>query len=175
MRIFHYRPLALAACLCAVCCALIWDCNAEVKLILASVALSLLFLLFGISIVRRRFNRTVIASILCLGAILLSTFSSYLFFDLRYQSYRDKDGQVCLVEGTVLERMHSEPYATLLRVRLDRFDGEDCYVGATVECEYASALQVGDRFRLMGRSRAFTRDNGAEHNNPGQSQSSSYR
>ena len=158
MRIFHHRPLAFAACLFAVCCALLWDFNPTFKLLLASAALLGLLLLAGISLIRRHVKRTVLVSMLCLGAILLSTASSYLFFDLHYQAYRNKDGQISCVEGTVLERIHSKPYLTLLRVRLDCYDGKTCHVGATVECEYASALQVGDRFRLTGTSRAFTQD-----------------
>lgn len=158
MRIFYRRPLALAACLCAVCAVLIWQWSGGAKLILGIFALSLLLLLLTGCLLRKRFGYAALVSVLSLVGVCLSVLSSYLFFNVRYESYRAMDGEVCEAEGIVLERLQATSFSTQLRVRLTEIDGEACRAGAVVECTYASALQVGDCFCMTATPRDFEKD-----------------
>lgn len=157
MQIFHNRPLALAACLFAVSAVWIREWGRLAKLILLGVLVVLLMISLVIRI-RRGFSYRRLVFLLCLAALFLSVSSSFLFFNVAYRNYQALHGKECQAEGYVLERIDSTAFSSRLRVRLTELNGEEASDFAVVECEYATALQVGDRFRLSGTARDFTAD-----------------
>ncbi|MBR3893744.1 MAG: ComEC/Rec2 family competence protein [Clostridia bacterium] len=157
MQIFRNRPLALAACLSAVLAALISEWDSRSKLLLGGL------ILLGLTVavvvrIRKGFSYRCLVCTLCLSALFLSLLSSFLFFNVSYQKYQALNGKECRAEGYVLERIDSTAFSTLLRVKLTELNGEAVSDRAVIECEYATALQVGDGFRLSGTAREFVTD-----------------
>lgn len=157
MQAFFRRPLALAALLGVLMALAAYRVNATVKLVLGGIV-ALLFIVLFVFARMRKGGKRVIEGLICLFAILLSLTSSYLFFDVRYQDYRNLAEQTITVQGTVLERRSASPTLTTLRVSLDRINEGKTSVDAIIECDYQSSLQVGDTFRIKGVVRAFEKD-----------------
>lgn len=157
MQIFKNRPLSCAACVFAVANVLIWEWGNAEKLILLAIALIALAVTLFLLIRKRLFHRLFLP-LLCLSALLAAVISSYLFFNLRYPKYQSLHGTECQASGYVLERIDHTAFSTQLRVRLTELNGEKTTIQATVECEYASALQVGDCFSIRGEARRFVED-----------------
>lgn len=158
MQIFRNRPLALSACLLALCAVLTRPLSGTYKLVLLLLAAGALVVLLAVSLIRRRMGRGICLLSLCLGGVLLALASSYLFFNVRYAKVQALVETECTAEGVVTERMYSVSYGAQLAVRLDELNGESCRVGAILECEYASSLQVGDCFSVTAVPREFTKD-----------------
>ena len=154
MRAFYRRPIAFASFLAVLTGLVSYQLNARIKLwfVLIFVALSLLAL---VPVLLRRGGKRVIELLICLVAISVSFVSSYLFFDVRYQSYQNLAEQTVEVEGTVLERRSTTTFMTTFRVSLDRINGDDVSADAIIECNYQSAMQVGDTFSIKGTVRDF--------------------
>ena len=156
MQAFYRRPIALAAVMAVLMALLAYRLNATAKLICLMGFASFTVVVLVIALLRRG-GKLIIEALLCLLAVTVALTSSYLFFDVRYRSYRELVEQTVEVEGTVLERGSSSSFFTSLRVSLDRINGEDTKVDAVIECDYQSALQVGDTFCIKGTVRAFER------------------
>ena len=60
-----------------------------------------------------------------------------------------------MVEGVVLEREVGKPYQSALIAEIHSINGETCYADVRLVFPYATTLQVGDRFRLLGKGAAF--------------------
>ena len=157
MQAFYRRPVAFAAFLAVLTALVSYRLDATMTLVLLIVFSVFLAVLLVFTLLRKGGKR-VIEAFICLLAIVVSLTSSYVFFDVRYQSYRALAGQTVEVEGTVLERISSSSFLTTFRVSLNRINGEEESVDALLECDYQSALQVGDRFRLGGVVREFEKD-----------------
>ncbi len=158
MQIFKNRPLALAECLFAVTAVLCFRMGAELRFRLLSFLVFLLLGCFVRCILSKGNRRNILLLLLCVLFICSAVISSVLFFDLRYskiQSYRDT---VCEIEGMVTERLDSAAYYSRFYVRLDSVNGESLRVHALVECDYPSALQLGDRFSMTATARPFSED-----------------
>ena len=158
MQLFKNRPLALSACLFAVTVCLVWRLHlaARAALIVFAALAFLLALVFFIQF--QRIRRGALLTMLCSGGVLLAMISSFLFFEVRMERVTALVGEEIEVEGVVLERGTSLPYITQLRVAIERVDGEPVRFDAAMEASYASALQVGDRFRIRVTPRAFEDD-----------------
>lgn len=86
-----------------------------------------------------------------LGALIALTVS-YLFFDVYYKEVKSHAGETGHVVGTVIDRRDSQTYSSTFAVSLEAEDGE---MQAVLECQYPSALQIGDRFEAQVTQRAF--------------------
>ena len=156
MKIFYNRPLALCGCLFAVLSLAGVRLSAMQKrglLLIAALAFLGVLILCGIL---RRLGRGRLLLMLCFGTAVLAMTSSYLFFNVRYAAWQERNGVACVAEGTVEEYLTGTAYSATYRVRIDRIDGETTDAGAVLECGYASTLQRGDRFRVRAVPRAFT-------------------
>ncbi len=157
MHLFHDRPLAfslVAAILCAVAAtkAPSWLTVA----VGAVFALALLFLLLFRCFSRKKSNGNSIFAALLLFAISCTLLSSYHCFGVKYERYQALEKQEHLIEGEVLERLSSLPFATEYRVKITALNGTEHSVGARLNCSYISALQVGDRFSLVAENIPFS-------------------
>ena len=157
MQAFRYRPMAFAATMAAVAAVLssrmigTWRTVFFLVLVAALAALLIAVFLFG------KRQKRLLEALLCLFAVSVTVGSSLYFFNVRYARFCALEGKEVEVEGTVLERGRSVAYAGSFRVSLDRIDGASCSVDAVIECEFASSMQVGDRFRLRGVARKFNK------------------
>ena len=148
MHIFKERPLALSCCVFAAVAILARAMTASFQIIciIASI-LSLLVLTVLFFKTKARAN---FLAVLLLLATVFSLISSYLFFHVRYQSWQDRIGEECVVEGVVLKRETGKPYQSTLIAEVHSINGTPCRADVRLQFPYASSLQVGDRFRLSG-------------------------
>lgn len=146
MHIFYNRPLAFSAFLFAVCAIFSYRMLFGPKLGIAIVASLFLLFLMAFSLFRKHFGKKMLFSALCMGAVALSFWSSFFYFQVRYAKYRSYADESLVVEGVVLERSASQPFYSSLSVSLDRINGSSENVRAELVFSYPSALQVGDRF-----------------------------
>ncbi len=157
MNLFYRRPLALASILFTLTAVLAFRLNREIKLLLIFLSMLSFLTVLLIFLLKRR-SAIGFCALLCLGAVLLSSFSSLLFFDRRYVALRDKTGEECRVEGYVLERMSGDVFYSYLRVHVTEMDGKSESFDAIVELAFPSSLQVGDGFILSAVPREYTTD-----------------
>lgn len=155
MHIFHNRPLALACCIFALSAVLMREIDALYKLLLILFSL-ILALLAGLFCLLRPAHRTYLFVLFCVGGVFLASLSSFLFFNVRYVSLQERCGDACEVSGVVSERISSLPYQSLLEVEVTEMDGKPIKTRAVVEFPYASALQVGESFRMTATPRSFS-------------------
>lgn len=153
MHIFKERPLALSCCSFAAAAVLAQKMSASVQIIciIASV-LSLLVLIF---LFLKTKKKNLFLGALILLAVILALVSSYLFFHVRYQNWKERIGKECIVEGVVLERETGKPYQSTLIAEVYQINGNPCRADVRLQFPYASSLQVGDHFRLSGTGAAF--------------------
>ncbi len=153
MHIFRNRPLALACCAFSAAAVLSRSMSAPIQIIciIASV-LSLLVLIF---LFLKTKKRAIFLAGLILLAVTLSLLSSYLFFHVRYQNWQNRIGEECVVEGIVLEREVGKPYQSVLTAEIHKINGENCRADVRLIFPYATSLQVGDSFRLLGMGAPF--------------------
>lgn len=158
MRIFHNRPMAFCGCLFAILSVAGVQMTLLQKRTLLLVAAGSFLAVLLLCIILRRVGRVRLALLFVLGTTFLSLTTSYLFFNVRYAAWQERNGVPCVAEGTVVEYLTGTAYSATYRVRLDRIDGERTDAGAVLECAYASPLQRGDRFRVHAVPRAFTEE-----------------
>lgn len=153
MALFRNRPLASAIC-CFLFVSLIGvKLNAHIKimLLLLTFVLGLFFAVFAIC--KRRCSIRRLGLILCLFAVSIACFRSWLFFDVAVGRFSDLDEKEITVEGYVCEGKGSSLYGSQYGVQLEEVDGNRTSAKVLLECKYASSMQPGDRFRLTGTVR----------------------
>lgn len=155
MRIFHHRPLALAVCAAVLAAILSLRLDGQGRLLLLAAALAVGLLCTVLSLFRRRLTLPLLSGILiaALSAALLT--SSYLWFGPISERYLSRTDETVTAEGYVTERLASYGEHSRFAVRLTEFDGERTRGSVLLECDYRSALQAGDVFRVRGYIRAF--------------------
>jgi len=158
VRIFHFRPLALALCLYAVFAVCAINLFGTAHLILFVISLCLLAGALLLFLLRRRIGRRGIVALLCLASIALSLGTSYIFFKIKYANVQELVGTPCTVEGYVKDRTSSHPGFSRLRVCVQGVNGEEQSFDAFLDCEYPTPLQIGDRFVVETVPRAFEKD-----------------
>ncbi len=153
MHLLYRRPLALFCCLAVIFICLSDLMNAVVAFLCICVfaILLLLFLFLTIKTKKPRFFLTFV----CMLGLLLAAVTSFVFFQVRLPRMEQYIDRECVIEGTVIERTSTLPYASGFVVELDRIDGEALRENAKLECSYSSALQPGDRFSMTVTGRAF--------------------
>lgn len=158
MRLLYHRPLALAACLGVLCALLVPSLSEEEHLLLnllLALAFAAVLILF---LANRRLWRPGMALFLCLLSLLMVSSSAFGFYHRRYGRLTQYHGTPCTVEGSVHERLESGAFFSHFRVHVESVNGKEEDFDAFLECTYASALQVGDRFKMTATSRAFTEE-----------------
>ncbi len=157
MRIFHNRPLAIAECIFALCAvgALFleprWKWLILCLSLLGALIIGVLsFFSRGTFCLSRRF-----LILMCLVAVSVSLLGNILFFECRYADVAAWEGKTMRVEGTVLQRLSSTAYSGSFEVELEVRDGEEEHTRVILETNYASALQIGDRFSASVTARPF--------------------
>ena len=157
MQMFFRRPVAFAAFLAVMTALGAYYMESKIKLWLVILS-AVLFSVLLVFACLQKGGKRLMEALICLLAVSVSLASSYAFFDVRYQSYCALSGKTVMVEGTVLERVSSSSFMSTFRVALDEIDDESVSVDAIIECEYQSAMQIGDRFCVRGVVRGFTKD-----------------
>ena len=150
MHIFHNRPMAGFACFFALASVISMFLGATAKwCIVGAAALGLLIVL--LCVLKKKECRVGCAwCILLLLAALVSVGQSLYWINGRCESFREKAGEMIWVEGSVKERLTTSPYGSSFDVVLDEIDGSRTSASVRLHCSYRSALQPGDRFRLLG-------------------------
>ena len=158
MGIFRKRPLSLAVCVSVgVALAAVYAGNRQ-KLILLACFLFGGLLPSILSILRRRVTAGCTALILTCAACACLLVGSWAWFGPTSDRYLSRTGETVAVEGYVTERLSAGGNGSRFTVRLTEFDGTPVRDRVLLECDYRSALSEGDRFRLTGQVRDFSRD-----------------
>lgn len=158
MGIFRKRPLSLAVCVSAgVALAAVYAGNRQ-KLILLACFLFGGLLPSILSILRRRVTAGCTVLILTCAACACLLVGSWAWFGPTSDRYLSRTGETVAVEGYVTERLSAGGNGSRFTVRLTEFDGTPVRDRVLLECDYRSALSEGDRFRLTGQVRDFSRD-----------------
>ena len=155
MGIFRKRPLVFAVCAAAALAVLVQDRSGALKPVLLAVSLFAGLLFSGICLVRHRVSAFCVTGILTAAACACLLLGSWLRLTVIPGRYLSRAGETVPVEGYVTERLSPAGNSSRFAVRLTEFDGERVRLPVVLECEYRSALQEGDRFRLSGSIRAF--------------------
>ncbi len=158
MQIFHNRPLSLACCILAVTSALTVWCSRT--WMLALLILSFVALLLSVVIPLWKYRSVKLMRKewlmpLCFLGVFVALLGNFLFFHVRYERAQRYVGECVTVEGVVLERNSSLPYASGLEVQIERINGTRQPMRARLITEYASSLQSGDRFCMTATGMAF--------------------
>ncbi|MBR7098197.1 MAG: ComEC/Rec2 family competence protein [Clostridia bacterium] len=152
MGIFKNRPLALSICSYMLAALIGFQMNEFVKRILWISMLTFSAVLAVMAICRKRCRRWHSIVLLCMLGASVALFQSWFYFNQTVEKYRDRAEEIT-VEGYVLERLPSSAHRGRFAVMLQEADSERISEKFLLECEYASALQSGDRFRLKGTLR----------------------
>lgn len=153
MHIFHQRPMALSAVCFAAAAVLAFSMPSFVQFI--CIIASLLALLVLIFLFCKTKKRAVFLALLVAVSVVLALVSSYFFFHVRYQNWQNRIGEECVVEGVILEREVGKPYQSSLIAEIHTINEKSCRADVRLLFPYASTLQVGDSFRLVGVGTAF--------------------
>ncbi len=158
MGIFRKRPLAFAVCAAAGLALAVMSADSRLKLILLACFLFCGLLLSVFSVLRRLVTARCTALILTCAACACLLVGSWAWFGPVSDRYLSRAGETVAVEGYVTERLSAGGNGSRFTVRLTEFDGTPVRDRVLLECSYRSALSEGDRFRLVGQVREFTRD-----------------
>ena len=158
MGIFRKRPLAFSVCAAAGLALAVMSAGSRLKLILLACFLFCGLLLSVFSVLRRRVTARCTAGILTCAACACLLVGSWAWFGPASDRYLSRAGETVAVEGYVTERLSAGGNGSRFTVRLTEFDGTPVRDRVLLECSYRSALSEGDRFRLVGQVREFTRD-----------------
>ena len=153
MHIFHQRPLALCSVCFALAAVLAFSMSSFVQFI--CIIASVLALLVLIFLFCKTKKRAIFLALLVALAVVLAFISSYLFFHVRYRNWQNRIGEECVVEGVILEREVGKPYQSSLIAEIHTINNKSCRADVRLLFPYASTLQVGDSFRLVGVGAAF--------------------
>lgn len=162
MAVFRNRPLALFCSALAVTVLLGWRLDGMLKCLFATLLLLLSALLLclrwkGKASSGKTEKHFLRGLFLCTLGASVALLSSALFFDVKYEQLRQRNGEECSARGIILCR-EDAGYKTTLQVRLNELDGKSCSVKAVIECNHISALQLGERFCVKGTLRSFDTD-----------------
>ncbi len=153
MALFRNRPLASALC-CFLMVSLIGiKLTAHIKIMLLLLTVAVAFFFMVRAIYKRRCSIRMLGLILCLFAVSIGCFRSWLFFDVVVGQFSDLADKEITVEGYVSEAKGSSLYGTQYGVQLEEVDGKRISAKVLLECKYTASLQPGDRFRLTGKVR----------------------
>ncbi len=158
MQIFRNRPLALAAWILALTAVISLSFSKTCLLICLSLSAIGVILSVAIPFLRYRDLRSVYRKlnvILCCLGVMIALLGSFFFFHVHYEKVQTTLEGNTTVEGIVLKRSLSAPYATLFDAEIKRVNGEEQCIRVLFETNYASALQIGDRFEASVNLRAF--------------------
>ena len=158
MNIFYRRPLAVSCAFFVLIAFLCFSFSQRAHALVFSVLLLALAVCIIVLLLLRKIGKCGLVCLLCLVAMCLSSLSSYVLFKRPYDRLHREIGNRCTVSGYVAERIDSGAYYSRMGVRLERLNGEPIAAGALLDCQYASALQVGDRFTMEVEPREFEND-----------------
>ena len=146
MNILKNRPLFSACLLYIICAFCAYFTIPEIKIVLFCISGTAL-LGCTVCLLLKKLPRKIILQCAALSLCVLLAFAgSYVAFDAAMQKYeRIAKRDSCTVRATVTERTPSE-FMTVYRVLVYDVDGKAQYFDASLVCEFASYLQVGDSF-----------------------------
>ncbi len=153
MNLFHNRPLCCASLLFVALTYAVSLFNGYSHL-WSLPLLALLIGCVGIWIGKKRFPMILGTAFVTVG-ILCGLVHGTMFFQYKLPAYQAYIGESCEIEGRVIRRLSSQPYATTFVFELESIDGAPTNGDIKLECTYASALQPGERARLCVVGRAF--------------------
>ncbi|MBQ9760990.1 MAG: ComEC/Rec2 family competence protein [Clostridia bacterium] len=155
MQILRCRPLALFCAVLSLCSVLALRVDATVKLYLALVGVGSFLIIFLVHICKKRALGWMQYLLAPLLGIAVAFSSSYLYFDCYLPDLQKDTSRMAEIEGTVLSRGSSNPFASVFFVSLEKINGEPCGERVVLECEYPSGMQSGDRFEATVLQRDF--------------------
>ncbi len=150
---FRDRPLACAAAVFVAVSTAARFLPGEIKLPLAA-AMTVFFaaalLLSSVrggdgrirSFLRERRGVTAGMCVFALAALAVS----YMYFDVRYASFRSRAGTAAEVRGYVTDVVYENSYSGVYGVKLLYINGSREYAGALVETDFAAGLEIGSEF-----------------------------
>ncbi len=148
MNLFENRPFAFAA-FCAVALTLVLYVLGVTHLwIFSAILLLCAVLLCVVGVVRRRCGKRQSTAILVclLSAVLL--FSAWRFFDCKIGFLEEQKENRVTAVGVITARQNSGAGQSSFALELEELDGKRVRQKVLLECDYLSALRVGERISV---------------------------
>ena len=163
MNIFSNRPL-FTSCMVFIASAVIgYFVPGNAKLIAISLfAIGLIVSLIFIFAKQYSSSRKhlLLCSTLCLLMVMLSLASSFLHFDLNYQKRTDMVDNNYKVDAVVLSVRSQNNFSSNYIVEVQNINNVNDRHKALLVCEYAAALQIGDKLTVNAVASLPESDNG---------------
>ena len=118
-----------------------------VKLILIGVTLCVIIVSAVLYLLKKVNNRIFIVSIIFSVAILASSSSSYIAFDVKYMSEKAIVGNEVEIEAIVLAEEYSSGNLSGYSIRVESVNGQRKNYQAIYKCMYTSEVKPGDRIK----------------------------
>ena len=115
-----------------------------VIVIISSIA-ALTALIFYL-VKRKHGGKLIIAIVFCLG-IIISSLSSYYYFDVKYTDEREIIGTEVVIEGVIIDEQYNSSNLSGYTIKVERVNGEKKNYTAMLECAYISEARPGDKIR----------------------------
>ena len=146
MNILKNRPLFSSCLLYIICTFCAYFTIPKIKIAVLCISGIALLGCCACMLIKRLPRKIMLEGAALLLCVLLAFAGSYVAFDASMQKYeRIAKRDFCTVRATVTERTPSESM-TVYRVLVCEVDGKAQYFDASLVCEFASYLQVGDSF-----------------------------
>ena len=164
MAIFSKRPLFTACMLFMSFCVINYFVSSSVKLAIGAISLMALIFTGILVICKKAVNYSSLCVILCCGAILVSSISSYLFFNVRAESYKQYYGQEHTINATVIDENYDGGNLCGYRIKVNTIDGKADPHLADLNCFYNSAIEIGDNIIMLVTAEGFTDETYGRYN-----------
>ncbi len=86
---------------------------------------------------------------ICSSMILASTLSSFLYFNIQQNKYDEYYGNKLCIKATVTSEKYEQSSMGIYTVSVHEIGGEKTNHKATLECQYESALELGDSIQVL--------------------------
>ena len=147
MDIFKSRYFFTACIISIVFSTLAFFISPIFKLIIVLLAIiaSMVSLLFYVKNKDSK-GRVIVAVMFCI-AIVISSFSSFIFYDVSYTGNRTIIDEEVEIEGVIIDEQYSKSNLSGFTILIEKINGEKKSFLALYECAYISDVRPGDRIK----------------------------
>lgn len=159
INIFKKRPLFTACILFIAFSVIGYFSPIEVKLTVILLALATFIAAVLVRLILKKLSPyTILCITLSCGMIMTALVSSFLFFDVRAESYKNYYGKEHTIEAIVISNRYYGTSTSSYEILVTEIDGNKTIHKAILDCEYSSVLDSGYRFTAVVDAEDFGTD-----------------